>query len=230
VKTKNRNRKIKLIIFDSGEIILKLDWKKINRLIDKFYLERGADLRKQHKLWDKYGSLAWTGKLPHLKVNQLIARGLGLPISVAEEFRKWDHSFWKKEFSLFPGEKQTLKKLQNDGYKLAILTDTIHTARYVRSMYRYFGIEKFFHRFFSSKDIVYTKPHPKSFQIVLKSFNVKPENTVFVCHSLDEIHGGKKLGMQVICFGDEHAKKAHYHAKRFSDIYKIIKEIDDETK
>lgn len=228
-RNKNRsiNKKIKLIIFDSGEIILKFDWKRINKQIDDFYRKRGADLKKQHVLWEKYSRYAWTGKMPHLKVNQLIVKGLGLPVSVADEFREWDHNFGKKEFSLFPGEKQTLGRLKNDGYKLAILTDTVHDARYVRKMHRYFGIEKFFDRFFCSKDIGYMKPHKMAYKRVLKSFNVKPENAVFVCHSLDEIEGGKRVGLKIICFGDEHAKKAHYHAKKFSDIYKIVKEIDE---
>lgn len=222
-----RSKKIKLIIFDSGEIILKFDYNAIEKNIDKFYSKHGVDLEYQHKLWEKYHMKANTGKIGHFEVNKIIAKKLGLPVSVAKEFMKLDRWFWCRYASLFKGEKQTLRRLKKEGYKLAVLSDAVHTGIMKRNFYKYHGIDRFFDRIFTSRDIGYMKPHLKAYKRVLKSFKVKPENAVFVCHDLDEIEGGKKAGLKVICFGDKHAKKAHFHAKKFSDIYKIIKEIEN---
>lgn len=151
---------------------------------------------------------------------------LGLPASLAKEFKKMDKKFYREHVKLFKGEKETLRRLQNDGYKLAILSDSVHTALYMRKVYRKLKINGYFKKYFTSKDIGFQKPHIMAFERVLKSFKMKPENAVFVCHDLDEIQGGKRAGLKVICFGDKHAKKAHYHAKKFSDIYRIVKEIN----
>lgn len=220
-----RNRKIKLIVFDSGEIILKFDYNAIEKTIDKFYSRYGVDVKLQHKLWKKYEKKVNTGKLGHFEANRLIVKKLGLPVQVAKQFMKLDTKFWKKYTSLYKGEVQTLKILKKDGYKLAVLSDSTHTAAKKWKWYNYHGIDHFFDRIFTSRDIGYMKPHLKAYQRVLKSFKVKPKESVFVCHDLDEIQGGKRAGMHVICFGDKHAKKAHYHAKKFSDIYKIVKEM-----
>jgi len=221
-----RNKKIKLVIFDSGNIILNFEPNAIDKFIEKFYSKYDVDMKFQNKLWKKYEHKVMTGKISHLKANQLVVKQLGLPLSVAKKFKKEDEKFWINATSLFKGEKETLRRLKKDGYKLAILSDAVYTARDKRKIYKNLGINDFFDRYFTSKDIGYAKPHPKAYRRVLKSFKVKPTNAVFVCHSLDEIQGGKRAGMKVICFGDEHAKKAHYHAKKFSDIYQIIQEID----
>ena len=53
-------------------------------------------------------------------------------------------------------------------------------------------------KFYSYESVGYPKPNPKGFEKILKEFNLKPENVIFIDDREDNIETAKDLGFKVI--------------------------------
>lgn len=91
----------------------------------------------------------------------------------------------------------TLKKLKNDGKRIAILTSrTFHEAEHLLDDNHHLNkwIEKIFH----ADNSKYLKPDPRAFDQIIENFNVKPDEAVYIGDSLGDAICAKGAGIHFI--------------------------------
>jgi putative hydrolase of the HAD superfamily len=95
---------------------------------------------------------------------------------------------------LRPGVKELLQELQDEGYKLAVVTN-YNADRVFQRTIDYLGIRPYLDLCLSSASVEYRKPDTKIFDIALQRWDAFAYETVVVGDSLaDDIAGGIEVG------------------------------------
>lgn len=72
---------------------------------------------------------------------------------------------------------ETLEKLKENNFKLAIFTNRGYSLHYLLS---HFNIDSYFHFKVTSLDVQKAKPHPEGLFKIFDYFSLKPENTIYI--------------------------------------------------
>ena len=88
-------------------------------------------------------------------------------------------------------------------YKVAVLSNS--DAVLVRSRFekQNFSLGKYFDYIFISSETGFLKPDPEAFIHCLCSMKVKPEESMFIDDSSDNIHGAESVGMLTYHFKEQ---------------------------
>jgi len=126
----------------------------------------------------------------------------------------------------YPGVKPTLMQLKSRGIKLGILTDAPKMNAYIRLAA--LQILDFFDEVLTFDDTKKYKPHKKPFLMMLKRFDVKPEEALMVGDwPARDIKGAGKVGLKT-CFakyGGIFREKTHladYEISKFRELLDIV--------
>lgn len=109
-------------------------------------------------------------------------------------------SQWEK-VAWIEGAENSLKKL-NPKYICCIATGAEHsgTKDMIDALKRV-GADKYFHHYFSAKDLGHKKPSPLFFQAVAENIGIKTSECVMIGDSYEkDIVGAKRAGMKTILF------------------------------
>jgi FMN phosphatase YigB (HAD superfamily) len=82
---------------------------------------------------------------------------------------------------------------------------------------------KIFDEIFTSHDLGTYRPSKRTFKAVLKKFNFKPKEALFISDACDELKGAKKIGLLIVglnCDGGDH------NIRRIGEIRKILKNLN----
>jgi putative hydrolase of the HAD superfamily len=128
-----------------------------------------------------------------------VAGSFGLRLTDEQAHELWDAWNLGGQFfgrTLFPDALDTLRWLQQHGFKLGAVTDRAFGGpRFMAELTEY-GLDGFFGVVTISSDVGYLKPHAKIFQHALDALGVTPEETMMVGDSLRcDVTGAKGLGM-----------------------------------
>lgn len=219
---------IKGIIFDVGDILYSTNAfheASVNSLRD---FGARTSLEKAKSEWDKIKSKSQALKQTREEAFAEFALKFGIkkqdiPAYIKDRTTWWDKN--KNKIKLFPGVLPTIKKFKKKGYKLAILSDTSHTSRSRRAHYNKLGFGKYFDVVITSADLGATKPHPITFNTAIKKLKLKKPEVVFVAHDKEELSGARKQKIITIGYNLDKGANGDYHAKHFSDIYKIVERL-----
>lgn len=92
----------------------------------------------------------------------------------------------------------TLKKLENDGYRLGLISNA-GDDRDVQQLTNMFGIKSYFDFILTSAACGYRKPHPRIFELALSNWYFHSTEAVMVGDNLDaDIAGAKNAGLYTI--------------------------------
>jgi HAD superfamily hydrolase (TIGR01549 family) len=131
-----------------------------------------------------------------------IAGSFGLRLSDEQAHELWDAWNLGGQFfgrTLFPDALDTLRWLQERGFKLGSVTDRAFGGPRFMAELEEYGLGGFFGVVTISSDVGYLKPHPKIFQHALEALGVTAEETVMVGDSLrSDVAGAKALGMVAV--------------------------------
>jgi putative hydrolase of the HAD superfamily len=94
--------------------------------------------------------------------------------------------------------KKILLETKNKGIKVAILSNTVHPLKWRLDLYKKLKLVKGKHydKLFLSNMIGYKKPERGAYLTVLKYFEVKLKEAVFVRHDKKELEGARKVGIK----------------------------------
>jgi putative hydrolase of the HAD superfamily len=93
---------------------------------------------------------------------------------------------------------QTLKKLENDGYRMGLISNA-GDDQDVHQLVRRFGIASYFDFILTSAACSYRKPHPRIFELAIANWYFLPSETVMVGDNLDaDIRGAKSAGLYAV--------------------------------
>ncbi|HSL42321.1 MAG TPA: HAD family hydrolase [Anaerolineales bacterium] len=92
----------------------------------------------------------------------------------------------------------TLKKLEEDGYRLGLISNA-GDDQDVQQLARRFGIDQYFDFILTSAACSYRKPHPRIFELALSNWYFLPAEAVMVGDNLDaDIRGAQNAGLYAI--------------------------------
>lgn len=128
-----------------------------------------------------------------------VAARLGLTVNARQTEELWDAWNLGGQFfgrTLFPGALDTLRWLQERGFKVGAVTDRAYGGPRFLAELKEYGLEPYFQVVTISSNVGYLKPHPKIFQHALDALAVEAEETMMVGDSLRcDVAGAKGLGM-----------------------------------
>jgi putative hydrolase of the HAD superfamily len=92
----------------------------------------------------------------------------------------------------------TLKKLEEDGYRLGLISNA-GDDQDVQQLVRRFDISHYFDFLVTSAGCSYRKPHPRIFELALSNWYFLPSEAVMVGDNLDaDIRGAKSAGLYAV--------------------------------
>jgi len=215
---------IKLIIFDAGGVLYTGSMKIVDEAVRKFLKKHGIyDFKKSDKIWSKVEKLASIGKISAKEAHEGWLEGVGLSEDLIDEWAEIDKKeIWSK-FKRTPRINKLLQKLKTE-YILVVLSDTLDNKQEKIEKMQILGINhKIFDEIYTSHDLGTYKPSKSAFHTVLKKFNVKPKEAVFISDACDELKGAKKIGLLTIglnCDGGDH------NIRRLDEILKTLQNLN----
>ena len=113
-----------------------------------------------------------------------------------------------------------LSKLRARGVKIAMLTNSIHSAQTKWDWLRKQGVDMLFDLIYSSVEAGYKKPAPEIFSAFARAVQLSPEEVVFVGHDPAEVQGAKRAGMTTVCLRCRCAE-ADYTVEQLGQLTKL---------
>ncbi len=123
-----------------------------------------------------------------------IMKDFGLPRPMSE----WDTVAW------IPGAETALKIL-SENFSCAIATSACHsgTIDMTKALKRV-GADRYFHHFFSSKQLGYKKPDPRFFEAISTRLTIDPKKCIMIGDLYEkDIVGAKSAGMKTILLDEK---------------------------
>ncbi len=101
---------------------------------------------------------------------------------------------WSLEEDTLP----TLEKLEQDGYRLGLISNA-GDDQDVQQLARRFGISQYFDFIVTSAACSYRKPHPRIFEMALSNWYFLPAEAIMVGDNLEaDIRGAKSAGLYAV--------------------------------
>jgi putative hydrolase of the HAD superfamily len=203
---------IKNIIFDLGGVVLNIDF------------QRSAD--EFHKL-----GVSNFDKLYSRAVQNSLFEDVEMGIIDADEFRKQirllsklnlsDQEIdkaWNAIILDFPNERLKLIQQISKNYSCYLLSNTnkIHYDVYqadLKNNHAINGLESLFIKTWFSHDLKMRKPNLDIFEFALTDGGLKPEETLFIDDSIQNIDAAKKLGIRTLFIDVENGDEISNHFK-----------------
>jgi glucose-1-phosphatase len=180
----------KLILFDLGNVIVSIsfqktleNWSKLTGLSIEEILSR-VDMEDEVHYTFEQGDIAPSRFRRH------ISERIGHKFTDKEFDEGWNSMI----LGVVPGIEDILLGLKKN-FRLAILSNTnkIHEDYFMR---KYWGTMRHFEKIFLSNKMHARKPENRAFQIVLDSFKIKPEETVFLDDNIINVEASEKMGFK----------------------------------
>ncbi|MBD7945649.1 pyrophosphatase PpaX [Psychrobacillus sp. Sa2BUA9] len=113
--------------------------------------------------------------------------------SLILSYRAWNEEQHDQMVTAFDGVVETLQKLKNQGYKLAIVS-TKRRSMIDRGL-RLIGCQSLFDTIVGYEDVSNTKPDPEPILLALERLNVSKEDALMIGDNFHDIVGGQRAGV-----------------------------------
>lgn len=128
-----------------------------------------------------------------------------------------DKTYWK----LFPDTTDTLQKLTDDDYSLALVSNHIPEAR---DIFNHLGLGAFFPRMIISSEEEYEKPHPSILEKALGDFS--KDKTVLVGDNyFADVLGAIQFGMGAVLVRKPNVTSYNYYCKTLEELPALLKRM-----
>jgi glucose-1-phosphatase len=186
--------KIKIIIFDLGNVLIDIDLNRTIEAFKKLGVEKFEDLytlQKQTRIFSDYE----TGKISTAEFRNLLRPYL--KINVSDE--DIDNA-WMAMLTYLPEERVRLLKKLKTRYKLYLLSNTneMHVAYFEKEADKVFGkniFARLFEKTYYSNEVQMRKPDVEIFQHVIKDAGINPSETLFIDDAEKNVEGARKAGL-----------------------------------
>ena len=122
-----------------------------------------------------------------------------IAIFIFNQFNKY-----REDATLFKGIDKIISKLSKK-VKLAILTNNKST--YAEEVLKKFNLIQYFETIVGFNDVKEVKPSPEGIEKILKIWNLKPSETIFIGDMSTDIQAGKAAKVKMVCVASGLAKK-----------------------
>lgn len=193
---------IKNVIFDIGDVLVHFRWKQV--MIDLGFSEEEIGFLYKALFESRWWNEWDRGVIPEEEVmRHMKEEGKGLETQICQFF---EH---KGELVIqYPYVETWMKLLKEKGMKIYLLSN------YPMSLFELHAKNTFTFLPYVDGKIVsgyvkHVKPEPEIYSILLRTYELNPEECVFIDDRLDNVEAAKKMGIHSILFeGFDKANKA----------------------
>ncbi|BCK25591.1 TPA: HAD family hydrolase [Vibrio cholerae] len=206
-------KKIKAVIFDmDGVLIDAKDWhyEALNKALAIFGLEIN---RYDHLV--TFDGLSTNQKLNILSKTHVLPESLHPFINEMKQQYTMDitHQLCKPTFN----HQFALSKLRQEGYKLAVASNSIRNT--VKVMMEKSSLAEYLDFYLSNQDVTKGKPDPEIYQLAIKKLGLEPSEVVIVEDNENGLKAAKASGANVL-------KIETVHDVTFENIKNFITEVE----
>jgi HAD superfamily hydrolase (TIGR01509 family) len=116
---------------------------------------------------------------------------------------------------------ETLFALKEQGFLLAIVTDTANSISAKLSWFERGGFAHIWDSIISSTELGARKPDPIIYQAALEQLGVTADQAIFIGHRASELAGARTVGMQTIAFNYDPDARADFYMDQFTDLLNV---------
>ncbi len=219
-ESSQRLGRIQAILFDAGDIL----YYRPNRgqCFKSFLQEAGiqaADLDPEYR--DQLVAQAFQGEIDQAQYHEAILRHYGISQPVLLQRGRQALRDDEDNVQFFEGVQETLLALKQQGYLLAVVTDT---ANPIHAKLRWFergGFSHVWDSIISSRELGMRKPDLRIYAAALEQLGVKAEEAVFVGHRAEELDGARKAGLHTIAFNYDNDARADFYIEKFAALLTV---------
>ena len=185
---------IKNLIFDFGKVLVDYDYFVV---VDRFFESHEVSEDFYHHLMDDM----WNERLDRedRTFEQIISDMQQAMPQWKDEIRQFGDHYTEFVLGEIPGMYNLLVKLKAEGYKLYGLTNWCSKVYLTMAQFPIFQLLD--GQIISSDEKVIT-PEPAIYLRLFDKFHIKPEECIFTDDKVENVEGGKRLGMDGIVFTD----------------------------
>jgi putative hydrolase of the HAD superfamily len=124
--------------------------------------------------------------------------------------------------AFFEGVPETVRALKEQGYLLAIITDTANSISAKLSWFERGGFGHVWDAIISSMDMGARKPDPRLYHAALQQLGLTSDQALFIGHRTSELEGAHAVGLRTIAFNYDKDARADLYIENFGDLLKIL--------
>ena len=153
----------------------------------------------------------------------IVSKNKELSINLAKTYRDYYKDTSLKMIKLFPNAKETLEKLKDKILTIA----TSKRADFAEKILEHLNIKQYFRFILGAQQLsLKPKPEPDTITYLMQKFRIKPEETIFIGDTQQDIQAGKSTGVITIAatygFG-KNLSGFGYKINKIEELIKIIK-------
>jgi len=187
-------KKIKLTIFDAGDVLYEIKRTLYIKETNKFLKKYNIPIQRADDEWNKIKNDLMIGRFSY---TEGIKKWLGV-FGKQHLYRKWielEKKILPKILKKKHNIEIILQKLKENECKIAVLSNDVNNSKTKKEWLHLLNLAHYFDLIVTSHDIKVKKPHKKAYEYVLSYFNVKPQETIFIGHDEKELRGAKRVGI-----------------------------------
>jgi HAD superfamily hydrolase (TIGR01509 family) len=120
-----------------------------------------------------------------------------------------------------PGGRDALAGLQQRGFVLGIVTDTMYPLEWKMNWLTQVGVAQYIDVVACSTVLGAHKPHPAIYLNALQQAHLAPSESAFVGHDAGELEGAHQAGIATVAVNHDTSTKADYYAKSLIDLLNV---------
>lgn len=115
------------------------------------------------------------------------------------------YNTYKEDAGIFEGIDKIIQAINEKNLKLAILTNNKNT--HAEDVLKRFDLDKYFELIIGFNEVTKVKPSPEGIQKILKEWNMKPNEVIFIGDMATDVQAGKAANVKTICVASGLASK-----------------------
>jgi HAD superfamily hydrolase (TIGR01509 family) len=211
---------VRALIFDAGDILYHRPERgaKFAKFLREMGLEAQPDHRQEKKAIEHK---AYRGEIDHDEYREAVVRIYG--ITEPEQLARGKQALIDDDANVefFEGVPETLLALKDQGYLLAIITDTANSISAKLGWFERGGFGHIWDAIISSMDVGARKPDPRVYHAALGQLGLAPDQAVFVGHRIAELDGARAVGLHTVAFNYDQGARADAYIGKFADLLTV---------
>lgn len=160
-----------------------------------------------------------------------------VPPEQLKEARSWFNKFYleglSENFMVYAGVKEGLEYFCSKGIKLGVVTNKPHI--FAEPLIKFMGLQPYFAQVLGGEVLKERKPNPQPLYYVLEKLGAKPEHSLMVGDSINDVKAGENAHMATVAFtyGYDGGYDLHttchpdYLFAQFSELTDLIRSLPD---
>ncbi|HSJ54479.1 MAG TPA: HAD family hydrolase, partial [Anaerolineae bacterium] len=211
---------VRAILFDAGDLLYfrPQEGRRLQSFVESLGISMPQDFQARA---EDLKSRAFCGEISQETYYETLVRFCGVQDRRAIDEGKRILREEGDDVRFFDGVRETLTRLKQRGFLLAIVTDTAQPVWAKLGWFEAEGIGHLWDAFVSSREVGFRKPDPRIYHAALRQLGVQPCEAVFVGHKATELDGARAVGLTTIAFNRDADAEGDISIEHFSELSEL---------